>query len=242
MKVQFVSASSRIILRVFGILTMFILMATAGKPAHANLIQNGGFETPFIVGGTLYTLNALDARLRPWVIVDGSVDVVDKDYWPSDEGNQSLDLSGLSRGKIVQNFATTQWLFREYRLEFVYANNPDAPATSPKAQARVSVFQDESSLFLTLPLFHETSTRGNMQWTTFGQTFTANGPSTALMFQSLESRFYGIVIDKVSIEEVIPVPEPIPAPVPEPMTFLLLGAGLVTLATVWRRQNHHRRC
>ena len=97
----------RALLRCVAVTGLFVLLAWPAPSAHANLIVDGGFETPVVGKGNLVELPTLSPQLNPWVIVAGTVDVVDKGFWPSFEGDQSLDNNGSSAGTIVQQFKTT---------------------------------------------------------------------------------------------------------------------------------------
>lgn len=84
--------------------------AVAVHPTNAQLIVNGGFETPDTTG--LVTINAGQNTIAPWVVGLHSVDVGDAVgngfiVGPAFEGAQFLDLNGLQRGRLTQTFATT---------------------------------------------------------------------------------------------------------------------------------------
>ena len=95
------------------------------SPARADLITNGGFETPVTGNFTDFT-----AGLQPpgfgWVITSGGVDVVRAGpnfASTAFEGSQFLDLDGFTPGAIAQTFTTTPGT--NYLLSFAYANNPE---------------------------------------------------------------------------------------------------------------------
>lgn len=182
-------------------------------PAEANLIVNGGFETPGIPTGFV-TLPAGNATLSPWVIDVGTVDL--SSGTPGTyEGLQFLDLDGTSAGQITQTFATTAGA--QYVLRFVYANNPFAASAS----AAVSVF-DGVTTILNRTVTNSGSSGSNLVWSVFQATFVAQSASTSLRFASLSApgSSLGLFLDDVSVNAVPAVAAP------EPASWALFGCGL----------------
>jgi choice-of-anchor C domain-containing protein len=104
-----------------------------------NLLINGGFETPWIEGSWQTFYAGID--LGGWHVDHNSIDLI-HDYWPSAEGNQSIDLSGQDlNGAIYQDVQTTPG--QRYDLSFSFAGNPAFPESS--LVKSMSVFWGPSS-------------------------------------------------------------------------------------------------
>lgn len=184
----------RILLSVAGAFACLVM-----SPARADLITNGGFETPITSNFTDLTAGSQPPGFG-WVITSGGVDVVSagpsSDFASTAfEGSQFLDLDGFTPGAIAQTFATIPGSI--YLLNFAYANNPDGTGVPPPgcsgacatipAQAIVSVLDSGTNAQLITPLLftHGNSTIANPDWTTSGAiAFTAQGTATTLAFVS----------------------------------------------------------
>jgi len=173
------------------------------RKVMANQIVNGGFEQP--ATATFTDVVAPDAATIPgWTVTGGSVDVVNAadngyDVGPAHAGAQYLDLNGYAAGTIAQSFATTPGT--TYRLSFAYANNYNPPTS---LTASVTVI-DESGTLLSANATHSSSVAGNLNWSVFNQTFTANRVSATLTFASQNSGNGGIFLDTISVSpEVVP--------------------------------------
>jgi choice-of-anchor C domain-containing protein len=158
--------------------------------SSVNLIANGGFETP-VIGPTWQTFHAGSTELAPWDILSGSVDIV-RTFWPSNEGQNSLDLGGESSGTIQQSFATVPG--REYTLSFQYGNHPSGAAAS----GRVNVIG--TATLLNTVLNHSGSSYPNMQWTPYMSTFIADSTTTTLRFIDLTNSSIGFTLDTVLVK------------------------------------------
>lgn len=174
----------------------------AGPPTRAaNLISNGGFETPVITSSWEDFVQGSDA-LAPWVITAGSVDVVGT-FWPAYEGAQSLDLNGYEAATIEQTFATE--IGRSYSLTFAYANHPNVGT----ATGRVTVLG--ATTLLGEDVSHSGSTYSDMGWLVFRGGFVADSTSTTLRFVDTNPQFstLGLALDAVSVTaNGVAVPEP----------------------------------
>jgi len=166
------------------------------RSASAALLGNPGFETPATAPGASDTFSAGSTAMAPWVIVSGSVDVVNTGYWPSFAGQNSIDLAGVSPGTISQTFATTAGT--QYELSFRYANNGDVLNAGLVAKASVTVSGSASLLSNTIT--HTGSTLANMNYTQFTQAFTADASSATLRFtDTTGNNVAGTVLDEMSV-------------------------------------------
>ena len=193
--------------------------------AHANLLVNGGFETPDISGDPggyrEITVSQQQAGFG-WTVTVNDIDIIHQPVVgftaPMFDGVQAVDLVGSgSNGGLAQTFATTPGQL--YSLSFAYANNPGA---LPSASALVTVYDGGiggGGVILTSgTVTHGTSTGANYDWNVFTGGFKATGTSATLSFlTTVGGSNGGIFLDAVTVE------------VPEPMSMTLLGAGLAAL-------------
>jgi len=85
----------------------------------ADLIANGGFESPAVPG---YTALSAPSSFSGWTVLSGGVDIVASDFYSAASGNQSLDLNTIVSGSISQDLTTTPG--QAYLLSFAFAANP----------------------------------------------------------------------------------------------------------------------
>ena len=104
-------------------MTLLAICSIAISSARAQLITNGGFETPDAL--TYLTVFAGQTTIAPWMVGLASVDVVDIDngFTVGDafEGLQYLDLDGAGAGQLTQTFRTRPGV--RYMITFAYGNN-----------------------------------------------------------------------------------------------------------------------
>ena len=145
----------------------------------------------------------------------GGVDYIGS-YWQAGNGTRSVDLSAIEPGFISQTFDTA--LGQSYLVTFLLAGNPDGPP--PVKSLGVSAAAD-SGLYTFDTTGHTTAAMG---WTLEQFIFTATGSSTTLTFTSNSATSFGPALDNISVSEISEV-------VPEPGTWVMLGGGLLALAT-----------
>jgi len=127
------------------LLTIFFAQFIVIENANADLILNGGFESP--PGGGLNIGPGSEPAGMVWSVLSGTVDIGPLPFVPfvlysAFEGTQILDLNGDQRGAIGQSFSTVAG--STYTLSFQYADNPDEGGISA---AEISVFDVLSSTF-----------------------------------------------------------------------------------------------
>jgi len=180
-------------------ITLLAISCIAISSARAQLITNGGFETPDVL--TYLTVLAGETTIAPWVVSLMSVDLVDIDngFTVGDafEGRQYLDLDGSGAGQLTQTFRTRPG--SHYMITFAYGNNY---VNQPSASATVRLY-DTLGDILTRTISHSTSVPGDLHWTLFKGQFTARRSTTSFELTSLSAvdSFGGILVDAVSVRQ-----------------------------------------
>ena len=196
------------------------LALVACNAANADLIVNGGFESPSVIGGN-QQFNAGSNAIPGWAITGGSVDLVESGsvLGNAHSGLQLIDINGASAGTIQQTFATKPG--NTYSVELYYSNNPNPAEARPSYSASVTAIG--SGQLFQQTLVHAGATETEMNWLLFTRTFVANSATTTLRLQSSQSGFNGIYFDSVSV-------------VPEPSAFAIAATSLFALSLNRRRR------
>lgn len=207
-----------------------------GTASAANLLTQGSFEAPNIVGGSyaLYATNS--TAITGWTVLGptlgDSVQLTPDNYLGlrASDGRQWIDLTGVvGYDKGVRSDAFATMIGATYRISFDVGNY------LPFGQATVglSVAGGAEQLFTNTSL--AVTSTSPMNWTSFSVNWVADTTSTRLSFlgraNGALSNNLGIGIDNVSVERLVPT-----TPVPEPQTWSLMAAGLATLAFAVRRR------
>ena len=161
--------------------------------AASNLVANGSFEDiSGTCSGNFNTLGSGNTAISGWTVGGVSIDWI-CNYWQTDDGNRSLDLSGLSTGSVTQDIATQAG--KVYVLTFAMAGNTDGGNTVKS----MTVSADSTSADYTFDTTGKS--RSNMGWEHNTMMFVAEDDSTTLTFSSNEANPYGPALDNVSVEE-----------------------------------------
>lgn len=115
-----------------GVTAAFLLPVPA--PAARDAVFRDGFESPR-AGGQSQRL-AAGARLGPWTVTAGSVDLSTNRLWQTPEGRQNLDLDGDTNGTIATTIPVRPLV--TYRISYDLAGNPAAAPLIKTGEVRVN--------------------------------------------------------------------------------------------------------
>ncbi len=179
--------------------------AAAASPAHSahsartvaaqatTAFTNGSFETP-IAPPNSFAIYFAGQTMGLWQVENGSVDLDDDGYWQAAEGDQSVDLNGITAGTLSQTFTTEPGT--KYTVTYSLAGNPGGPPTVKTGEARIDGQNFQDFTFNTAG-----KTFTTMGYVTRQFTFVANRTSTKLTFASTSGPTpFGPVIDNVKVK------------------------------------------
>lgn len=182
---------SRGVMARFGVTAVAALVLACGTlgdageaSATANLVQNGGFETPNV--GTGYTLFNAGSSFTGWNVVgSGNVAVVSGKFaqngftFPAKSGAQWLDLTGVSNSAagVSQTVATKSG--KTYTLKFSVGNVYN-PTGIFGVKSTVEVLVNGTKVFAAVNSKGKGKTK--QVWKTFSLKVTAVSSSTSIEF------------------------------------------------------------
>ena len=174
-------------MRMFVVLPALLFgFAAAGEARAANLIKDGGFETPVVPDGSLTRFTNGD-MIGPWTVVGatGTVDLISSSFtfenftFPAKSGKQWLDLTGDTQTAtgVAQTFATKSG--SSYQLKFSVGSvyDPDGQAGT---SSTVTVMNGSTQIYKAVAKGKKGST--SQTWHSFTVTFKATSSSTTLSF------------------------------------------------------------
>jgi hypothetical protein len=219
-----------------------VVLALLAPSVRADLIQNGGFEPPPVVGSVLIVNAPANGTIIPnWNVTGVNVLVLNTAYAEAGPGitfnayapTQSLDLTGVSNSganAISQTISTT--FGHTYVLQFALGNAASATDIHYQGTASVDVAISGGG---TQTFTNSTRTNGSVTWQVNPYSFTA-GPGTTTTITFTNSTVAGTWfagLDAISVIET--------AAVPEPGTLTLAAAGLpLFLGLSWLRRRLSR--
>lgn len=215
------------------VLKAFLLIASLGAAhaAAANVLVNGGFESP-VQGPTdfaTFNIPAGSTYITGWTVTQGNVDLTTTaNYGPGPNtldplSKQDVDLvgDGAGNGGLSQTFTTVAG--QHYLLTFDYSHNQGAANAGSSFAASVTA-GDLSTTVSQTARVHD--------WVAFSQSFTATSDSTLLTFLNTQGGSNGgIYLDDVSVT-------PLTAAVPEPSTWAMMILGFLGLGFLAHRRRN----
>ena len=213
--------------------------APASATVAANLLANGGFESPDVASWVLK--NVGDTSITGWTVVGGQISFQDTAAFGglgvvASEGHQFLELTGVvGRGGGVVSDAFGTDVGATYRVEF------DIGAFFVAGQGSFG------NVIVDLKVSGDTTTHSftnvlglaapGSDWETKSFDFVATAASTTLDLRSslsLASSNLGVGLDNVRVTQIQAAPL-IPS-VPEPESYALMLAGLGLMGIAARRR------
>jgi hypothetical protein len=195
------------------------ILASHAAFAGANLVANGGFETPSIA--TFYVNYTAGSPAPGWAVTTNNVDIVNGQFTPSGpapayEGQQYLDLVGYgATGAIPQSISTVAG--KTYHFSFAYSNNPWSTSTASADYAFGGA---------TGSVTHSGANTTDLLWTTLAGSFTATSASTLVSFnETVGGNNGGVLLDAVTVSA------------PEASTWTMMLAGFAGLAVLAYRRS-----
>lgn len=191
-----------------------LLVALPATAAQATIVINGSFEQGPASVGTFRTYGVGSTAITGWTVTSGSVDLIGS-YWNSSDGARSLDMSGNSPGTIVQMLSTVAG--QRYRLSFDVSSNWD----NRSLKTMNVFFGNATPMNIVSPPVSRP-----MTWVTHSRIFTADSASTQLRFQSTFGGPWGVALDNVAVNAVVP----------EPASWAMLITGFGLIGAIMRRR------
>jgi len=211
-----------------------LLAVFACRPAHANLLVNGSFETGPAPGAML-PLAAGSTAISGWTVTRAGIDYVGT-AWTAAQGARSIALNGPGPGGISQTFASLPHAL--YTVRFYVTGDPGTLPNLKTMRATAAGQTVDCTADIT----------GHWEWdpgwNPFMFTFQAASTSTTLEFYSTMSGTSGATLDSVTMVLAstagVPLPgggrvalEPVapnPANGPARLRLVVAQAGPVRLA------------
>ena len=211
-------------------------LLVASSPLHAQLVTNGGFETPVVPVGSFVLATPGSSVIPGWSVVGAvghvapiSTAFVSRGFtFPSQSGAQWLDMTGLSNSATGVEQAVTTVPGTAYDLSFWVGNIVD-PTGFYGSSSTVNVFVN--GIALTPATNAGGAGTTTQSWQQFVRSFTATGTSTTIRFLNGDP----VTDNENGLDAVVLTPAAVSA-VPEPGTVWLVTVGLAGLSLRLRRR------
>ncbi|HEY9174733.1 MAG TPA: DUF642 domain-containing protein [Verrucomicrobiae bacterium] len=164
--------------------------------AATNLVVNGGFESPSVLGSGIQTFSA-SGSFPGWTVEFGAIDIHDSSWFASAEGLQCVDLNALDSGGIYQDLVTTPG--QPYDLRFAFGANTvriGNPETMPLVKVMEVLWGN--TLLATLFLDVTGLSPSNPGWREHAYRVIGTG-TDRITFRSLSGGHAGPAVDAVSL-------------------------------------------
>ena len=204
-----------------GLIALFVCAMAVN--VQAALLTNPSFEQPVVGNPDFNYYYAGNPAITGWTIVGGSVDLLSTN-WKAHDGNQSIDLAGVTPGGLYQDVSTTPG--QSYRLGFWLAGNPEFPgSTGPVVKTAKLSWGGNSVANLSFDTTGKSKT--DLGWTFYSYDLAATAATTRLQFDNTSSGSSGALIDDVTLVQLAP---PSSAPLPAGLFSGTLTAGTLLVA------------
>jgi hypothetical protein len=213
-----------------------LVLAAAARPASAqNLVTNGSFEAPNIVGGGYQLFGNGSTGITGWTVRSLNPFTPEIQLTPvtylglnASNGFQWIDLTGITGyDKGLRSDPIAVMLGHTYSISWDVGNY------LPFGMATLGLSLNGGAE----TLYTNTSLTGPapMNWMSFSTTWTATSSSLTLDFlgraNGAQSNALGIGLDNVSVQDITPS-----STVPEPASVFLMATGLGGVLLVGRRR------
>lgn len=176
--------------------TLAALIAFCSVPAWAQ-VTNGSFETGTQDPGAQWlTLNSGSTVVDGWSLDSGSIDYIGG-WWPASDGARSIDLSGVTAGRISQPIPTIPGA--NYEVTFDMSGNADG---GPLVKLMTVTADEGQDAIFSYDVAASGNTRSDMKWAPQRYTFVAEDDWTLLAFTSQADTFFGPALDNVKVERL----------------------------------------
>jgi len=213
-----------------------VIAIAAVASAHANLLVNGGFESPSVPAGTFIHYGTGSTGMTGWTVVGPQVSQIHTTYgepglgvtaFNANSGLASLDITG--GGNVGTNAGVTQTVAtvagQLYELSFFVGKATGGANYSSQSILDVSIDGGARVSY-----FNAVNTPvGFVNWIQHSVQFTATSTSTSITF------FNGTAL---GTNNFVGLDDASLTAVPEPMTCGLLAIGAA--AALRRRRRHSR--
>jgi hypothetical protein len=220
--------------RIFVVIGFILCTTWTSVSSAANLVVNGGFETPVLAGGVSQLFTPGQA-IGAWTVIGNAgtnVTITQNAYSESfnnvsqfnaEEGLNSLDITGASNQgssagveQLVATIAGQQYQLSLWVGRVTPTGGPGGVYATP-ATVDLSINGGARGHFT-----NSNITNGMINWQQFSTTFTAIGSSTTIDFLNGTTDNNEAGLDNVAL-----------ATVPEPCSAVLAAFGVIGLAAVY---------
>ncbi|MFO0958503.1 MAG: DUF642 domain-containing protein [Isosphaeraceae bacterium] len=197
---------------------LFLMMAPIAS--HADLVTNGGFESPSVGSTGSMLISAGDGTLTGWTVGGNNVSLLGNTA--AYQGTQCLALNNLQSNWISQDITTVAGTLYNFSIAYKAGVDTINSQSINPATGQVDV-KNGSSVLLTKSLSTFTNS-----WQTYSGSFSAASTKTTILitgFFNLSAT--NLIIDGVSVN---------PAAVPEPGSLALGSIAIACLAACGRKR------
>lgn len=163
-------------------------------PDFSNDIVSDGLFLEGADPGT-YTTYSIGQTFGGWTVDSGQVALIGTHWNLSPLGGRTVDMNGPATGAMSQTLSTVAG--QQYQVTFAITGNWESTTTDKSVRVTAGDALEEFTVE-----YDANWTSADMLWQHRSVTFTANGPSTTLQFQSLVAPGDGVVIGDVQVIEV----------------------------------------